>query len=300
MRIPLQWLVEHTWIFYTVCIIGAVIYLVRAMAAHRELDVALFTIEREVATSQAVQAWVMFFIFIIVGVAVFASTMFFLPDLSSYTEEEPTTPTPKSGVEPITPAITTTPTEMLPLPTFTPLTSTAPIATLPPVETTQTPVSEPTEAPTEASTSTPTAGAATSGALQARFSDFAVLVGYNLSTAQVSSSEPLVLTLRWQGGESTSPMDYMVFTHLLSQDGRLIAQHDGIPANGNRPTTTWNPGEIIVDPHTMTFNTEGQGYTGPATIAVGLYDPNNLGARAPVDTGGDYVVLPTTVQVVSQ
>jgi len=301
MRTLLQWLVEHTWIFYTVCIIGAIVYLVRAMTAHRDRDVALFTIEREVATSQAVRAWMMFFIFIIVGLAVFASTTFFLPESLSYTEEELATPTPKAGVEPVTPATTPTPTEMLPLPTFTPLTATAPITTPPPAtlssaESTLSPTPEPTELPT----ATPTPETATSGALQARFGDFAQLIGYSLPTTEIAASESLVLTLRWQGTESPSPMDYMVFSHLLSQDGRLIAQHDGMPANGNRPTTTWSPGEIIVDPHAMTFKAEARDYTGSATIAVGLYDPNNPGNRVSVSAGGDYVVLPVTINVVSQ
>jgi hypothetical protein len=33
MRILLRWLVEYAWAFYVVCAIGALIYLVRALAA---------------------------------------------------------------------------------------------------------------------------------------------------------------------------------------------------------------------------------------------------------------------------
>ena len=95
-------------------------------------------------------------------------------------------------------------------------------------------------------------------------------------------------------------MDYMVFTHLLSASGgvRLIAQHDGVPANGTRPTTSWVAGETIVDPHLMTFTAEHLDYIGPATISFGLYDPAT--GRVPTETGDEQITLPVTINVVPQ
>ena len=103
----------------------------------------------------------------------------------------------------------------------------------------------------------------------------------------------MTLTLYWRALEGTSPLDYLVFTHLLAEDGHLIAQHDGVPANGTRPTTGWTVGEIIVDPHPMAFYDTA--YIGAAEIVVGLYDPD--AGRVVTEAGGDHVVLPLTINV---
>lgn len=297
MTILLQWLMKHAWIFYTVCAIGAVVYLVRALSAHRERGLALFTLEREVATARAVQSWAMVFVFIAIGVAVFLTTTSILPHLPAYTSATlfPTA-TPRAGVNPPTPGATVTPTEHFTLPTFAPATAT--------VSVTPSPSPEPTESPPSVSTKAPvptkTSRGPVSGELRVRFGDFGALVGYSLPSSDVTTSGSIELTLYWQGLEGSSQLDYVVFTHLLSKDGRLIAQHDGPPANGTHPTTGWAAGETIKDPHSMAFKQDLLGYTGPATIAVGLYDPSNPGARVQTETGGDRVVLPIAIDVVSE
>jgi hypothetical protein len=56
----------------------------------------------------------------------------------------------------------------------------------------------------------------------------------------------LNVDLRWQAG--TQPgMDYTVFVHLLSPDGRVLAQHDSYPLEGRYPTSQWSPGEQVFD-----------------------------------------------------
>jgi len=282
MTIVLQWLVEHAWVFYAACAIGVVVYLVRALAAQRERSLSLFTLERETATTHVVQAWAMVLVFVAIGAAILVGTTFILPNLSTRDQETPlSTSTPSSGVEAPT---------LLPSSTIEPLVSTltatvasAPVPTTPP---------EPTEIPTLAPTDTPVAGA--SGAVNVRFGDFAELVGYGLPAAQFSAAEPLPLTIYWKGLGGTSPADYVVFTHLLAEDGHLIAQHDGAPANGSRPTSGWTAGEVIEDFHPMAF--QDTGYTGTARIAVGLYDPTT--GRVTSQTGGDHVVLPVTIAIV--
>ena len=104
-------------------------------------------------------------------------------------------------------------------------------------------------------------------------------------------------TLVWRAERETR-ISYHVFLHLLGPDGTLVAQSDGIPAGWTRPTTSWAPGEIIVDPHLMTFKAEHLDYIGPATISVGLYDPAT--GRVPTETGDESVILPITINVVSQ
>lgn len=287
MTILLQWLVEHAWIFYALCVIGIIPYVVRALAAQRERRLALFTLERETATAQVVQSWAMVFVFVAIGVAIFVGTTFVLPGLSADEPEGPlATSTPSSGVEP--PTLTSTSPPGSTPGSLEPTAATDASASAPPptepVESTETPTPEPTETPM----------AAASGEVNVRFGDFAALVGYSLPAAEFSVGETLPLTIYWRGLEGTSPLDYWVFTHLMAEDGRLIAQHDGAPAGGTRPVSGWGTGETIADLHPMVF--QDTGYTGPARISIGLYDPA-IG-RVLTETGADHVVLPIVVTIV--
>jgi hypothetical protein len=289
MTILLQWLVEHAWVFYAVCAVGILIYLLRALAAQRERNLAMFTLERETATSRVIQSWAMVFVFVVIGALIFVSTAFLLPTLPIYgAGTPPPTPTLAAGVEPSTPnvALTPSPTIGLVVPTLT-----IPATDTPLPGSTET---EPTDVPTPLPTDTPQPGIV--GEVRVRFSGSGELIGFNVPSTEFTTAQSLPLTLYWRGGEGASTANYLVFTHLYAQDGRLIAQHDGPPAGGTRPTSTWGAGETIVDPHPMAF--ADSGYTGPATIAVGLYDPA-LG-RVLTETGDDSVVLPISISIVPQ
>lgn len=285
MTILLQWLVEHAWIFYALCVVGIIPYVIRALSAQRERRLSLFTLERETATAQVVQAWAMVFVFIAIGAAIFVGTTFVLPNLS--TDNPGTlfpTSTPSSGVEPLT-IVATLVSSPIPAsvePTIGSTAMDAPVAT---------PLSEPTEPPTLVPTDTPSA--AISGAVNVRFSDFAELVSYSLPAAEFSTAQSVPLTIYWRGLEGTSSLDYWVFTHLLAEDGHVVAQHDGAPAGGTRPTSGWGTGETIVDLHPMVF--QDTDYVGPARISIGLYDPA-IG-RVLTQTGDDQVILPVVITV---
>lgn len=279
MTILLQWLIEHAWIFYAACAVGVVIYVVRALVAQRERNLAMFTLERETATARVVQACALALIFTIVGAAVFVSATFILPDLDAGIPQE--TPTLVAGLESPTPS----PTPGFLVPTFTPAATSAPVPTPPPPE----PAETSTPAP-------PDTEVAVSDEVYVRFGDFAALVGYSLPAAEVTTAQPLLLILHWQALEGTSPMNYQVFTHLLLlEDDRLIAQHDSVPVGGTRPLTDWVPGETIVDSHPMVFHDTA--HTGPARIAIGLWDPAT-GLRVLTDTGDERVVLPITINII--
>lgn len=239
----------------------------------------------------------MVLIFVVIGVVIFVSITIVLPGLSIY--EAGTllpTPTLSAGVEFSTPVVTSTPSLMpeLVVPTLTPLTTTVAVPTPPPPEVVETTTPEPAEMPTPEPAEVPEV--AISGELYVRFGDFSALVGYSLPAAVVTTAEPLPLTLYWRALDGTSPMDYMVFTHLLAGDGHLVAQHDGGPAGGARPTTGWAPGETIVDSHLLAFYDTA--YTGPARIVVGLYEPAT--GRVLAGTGDDHVVLPVAISVIPQ
>jgi hypothetical protein len=74
----------------------------------------------------------------------------------------------------------------------------------------------------------------------------------------------LALTLTWQ---ALAPIaeDYTAFAHLLSEDGARLAQRDARPCDGECPTHTWQPGEIVIDTHVLPAP------AGAARLAVGLY-----------------------------
>ncbi len=130
--------------------------------------------------------------------------------------------------------------------------------------------------------------------MEVRFGSVARLLGYDLPDRPIRAGEPLTLTLYWEALEGATGTHYTVFTHLLAPDGRIVAQHDGVPAGGRKPTGGWLPGEIIVDPHPMAFREPG--YRGPARIEVGLYNPTT-GERLVTDRGEDFVYLPGELEV---
>ena len=121
-----------------------------------------------------------------------------------------------------------------------------------------------------------------------------VLTGFDPPPAVIANAQPVPLTLYWQALSGEIPTGYTVFAHLLAEDGRLLAQHDAPPANGRRPTNEWLAGEFVIDAHELVWRETG--YTGPARLAVGLYDPQT-GARLPMTGGADAFVLPVAVTV---
>jgi hypothetical protein len=287
MTILLQWLVEHAWVFYVACAIGVLIYAMRALAAHRERSLALFTLERETATSRVVQAWAMVFVFVVIGIVIFVGANYVLPSLSADGLGQPSpTATLSSGVQPPTPGLTATPSPTLDVlvPTVTSTPAPAPTVPLP----------LPTEPPTPEPTETPPG--VVSGGVGVRFGDFLELANFGLPASEFTTAEPVPLTLYWRKLDGVNPVDYLVFTHLLAEDGHLIGQHDGPPAGGARPMTQWAAGEVVEDFHPMAF--QDASYVGPARIAIGLYDPAT--GRVLTSTGSDHVILPVAITIVAQ
>lgn len=130
-------------------------------------------------------------------------------------------------------------------------------------------------------------------AVAATFGDSIRLVGFDPPPATVAATATVPITLTWQALSGDIGASYTVFVHLLAEDGRLIAQHDGPPAGGARPTNEWLAGEYVADAHELAWREAG--YSGPARLVVGLYDPLS-GARLPT-ADGDVFELPVTVTV---
>ena len=78
----------------------------------------------------------------------------------------------------------------------------------------------------------------------------------------------LTLTLTWQAVAPVTD-DYTVFVHLLASDGSKAAQRDTRPCDGQCPTNTWQPGQIVDDRYQLALDPGAA--AGPYRLAVGLY-----------------------------
>lgn len=100
------------------------------------------------------------------------------------------------------------------------------------------------------------------------------LLGYALTT----EAEAWAVTLYWRA-EARMTTRYAVSVQVLDAAGQIVAQADGEPGAGARPTTGWLPPEVITDPHRVA---RPAGLTpGAYAIQVVVYDPRT-GARLPV------------------
>jgi len=108
------------------------------------------------------------------------------------------------------------------------------------------------------------------------------LMGYAVTPTPVSSGDILQLTLFW---ECVQPMDdrFKAFVHLVDARGNIIAQRDSEPVGGGHPTTSWNPGESIVDPYGLLVLPGTP--PGEYLLRVGLYGAQN-GLRLSVQQHG--------------
>jgi hypothetical protein len=105
--------------------------------------------------------------------------------------------------------------------------------------------------------------------LDVQLGDHISLLGYKLSSSEISTGDALTVTLFWQS-DGRVINDYHVFVHLLDAEEQLVAQHDGVPVRGERPAWSWRDGEIIQDEHLLITVP-----TLPAdtyTLSAGMYD----------------------------
>jgi hypothetical protein len=98
--------------------------------------------------------------------------------------------------------------------------------------------------------------------------------------------ERLDFTLAWQSSQ-TPQRDYTVFAQLLDLDQNLIVSFDRPPLDGAYPTSTWLPGQTIIDPRYLPL---GDVAPGQYRLIVGLYDPVTQ-ERLIGEDGSDFVEL---------
>jgi hypothetical protein len=105
------------------------------------------------------------------------------------------------------------------------------------------------------------------------------LVGSDLAAAPVvRAGEPVTVTLYWRA-ERVPDEAYTVFVHLRDSGGQALAQADSPPQAGSYPTSFWDEGEVISDPHRI--EVPASAAPGEYRIYVGMYRPAT-GERLPV------------------
>ena len=118
------------------------------------------------------------------------------------------------------------------------------------------------------------------------------LLGHRSWKLTPTAGEVTQLQLQWRA-ENTPLQRYKVFLQLLDARDQVIAQRDAEPAGETRPTSTWTPGEIVLDNHGLLIPPG----TPPGCYRriVGLYDAETL-ERLKLPDGSDFISLsPVTV-----
>jgi hypothetical protein len=83
-------------------------------------------------------------------------------------------------------------------------------------------------------------------------------------------------------------VDYTQFVHLENAQ-RMAAQFDAPPQGNGNPTSTWVPGEVIVD--TIPLQIAHDAEPGEYALSLGLFDPAAGGTRLTA-VGRDNLPLP--------
>ena len=106
----------------------------------------------------------------------------------------------------------------------------------------------------------------------ARFGDAIRLHGYDIDTSAIHSSGQVSVTLQW-AVQAPITEQYMLFVHVLNEQGERIAQIDA-PPGGTLPTDAWQPHGYVQWTHPLPLPPDLP--EGTYWIAIGLYQPDDF------------------------
>ena len=121
--------------------------------------------------------------------------------------------------------------------------------------------------------------------LDKNYGGLARLLAYEIPAHSLAPGHSLPVTLYWQ---PLAPIgqELVSFAHLTGLDASVLSRQDGVPGNGQTPTTTWQPGQIISDTYTLTAPAEV-----PPPLALkleaGLFAPEDFAFVPPLDDSGN-------------
>ena len=90
-----------------------------------------------------------------------------------------------------------------------------------------------------------------------------------LARDRAAIGSPLKVTYKFDVAQNAAiPQDYLVFVHVLDDQGERLWGDDHPPAE---PTSKWKPGQTVE--YTRTVFVPNYPYIGPAHVRIGLYSP---------------------------
>ncbi len=100
------------------------------------------------------------------------------------------------------------------------------------------------------------------------YNDQIALLNLGIPNQQLIPGGTLDLTLDWT---ALAPLNenYTIFLQVLDANDRLVGQVDAWPLQGTLPTSQWQPGETITDPHTIQL--DGDLPPGEYRLLIGWY-----------------------------
>lgn len=91
----------------------------------------------------------------------------------------------------------------------------------------------------------------------------------------------------WWRADRALEQDYSVSAFVLDADGQLATQHDSFPFEDMRPTSSWQPGEVVFDPHPLALEDLPAGQYSVGVKVYTYFD----GAIFPSENGDDFVIV---------
>lgn len=120
----------------------------------------------------------------------------------------------------------------------------------------------------------------------ATFGDAISLQSASVNWAENGPQRTLCATLVWKALKPVG-QSYHVALHITGPDGKVIAQHDGIPMAGLAPSNTWTPGQPVADRFAIPLPVELP--PGEYRMSVVVYT-QDTGQRLPVAGGDSYPI----------
>ena len=118
----------------------------------------------------------------------------------------------------------------------------------------------------------------------AKLGDHITLERIRVSSEALAAGDVLEVVPIWRS-DGEVKQSYTVFCHLVAGDGAIVAQGDGIPLVGHRPTTTWRPGEELVDSYVLSLPEDVA--PGPYELSVGMYLRETMERLPALDADGN-------------
>ncbi len=128
----------------------------------------------------------------------------------------------------------------------------------------------------------------------ARFGKSIWLERYALSRRTYTPAEVIQMRFEWRT-DAPLTVRYKVFVQLLNRDGILVAQRDAEPVGNLLLTTSWTPGETVIDPHGLALPPDLP--AGRYALILGLYNIDDPADRLSVFGRGFYPLGIITVEL---